>query len=63
MKSKFIIQIKETKKMERDSTSGMEKMAIGHHIRDRGHVIERSRNRRTGNQDENQEFINLDEGI
>lgn len=42
--------------MERDSESGLEKMAIGHHINERGHVIERSRNRRTGDQDESQEF-------
>ena len=47
--------------MERDSESGMEKMAVGHHINDRGHVIQRSRNRRTGDQDENQEFINIDD--
>lgn len=53
--------IKETKKMERDSETGLEKMAVGHHINERGHVIERSRNRRTGDQDENQEFINLDD--
>jgi len=47
--------------MERDSETGLEKMAIGHHINERGHVIEKSRNRRTGDQDENQEFINLDD--
>ncbi|VDH90464.1 myeloid leukemia factor 1 [Mytilus galloprovincialis] len=53
--------IKETKKMEKDSASGLEKMAIGHHIQDRGHVIERSRNRRTGDENENQEFHHLDD--
>lgn len=50
------------KKAERDSESGMHKMAVGHHIHDRGHVIERSQNVRTGDQSENQDFINLDEG-
>ncbi|XP_052083062.1 myeloid leukemia factor 1-like [Mytilus californianus] len=53
--------IKETKKMEKDSASGLEKMAIGHHIQDRGHVIERSRNRRTGDENENQEFHHIDD--
>lgn len=54
--------VRETRKMVRDSTSGLEKVAVGHHIGERGHVIERQRNRRTGDQEENQEFINLDEG-
>ena len=46
----------------RDSESGIEKMAIAHHIGERGHMIERSRNRRTGDSAENQEYINLEEG-
>lgn len=54
--------VRETRKMVRDSESGLEKMAVGHHIGERGHVIERQRNRRTGNREENQEYINLDEG-
>uniref|UniRef100_A0A0B7ATA3 Myeloid leukemia factor 1 n=1 Tax=Arion vulgaris TaxID=1028688 RepID=A0A0B7ATA3_9EUPU len=53
--------VKETRKTVRDSLSGVEKVAVGHHINDRGHVIERSRNNRTGEQNENQDFINLDE--
>ncbi|XP_041377529.1 myeloid leukemia factor 2-like isoform X2 [Gigantopelta aegis] len=53
--------VKEVRKTVRDSESGLEKMAIGHHIGDRGHMIERSRNRRTGESEENQEFINLEE--
>lgn len=55
------MQIQETRHSERDSASGLERIAIGHHINDRGHVIERSRNNRTGDEDENQEFINIDE--
>lgn len=45
----------------RDSESGLERLAIGHHIGERGHVMERSRNRRTGDREERQDFINLDE--
>lgn len=45
----------------RDSESGLERLAIGHHIWDRGHVMERSRNRRTGDREERQDYINLEE--
>ncbi|POI28037.1 hypothetical protein CIB84_008213, partial [Bambusicola thoracicus] len=53
--------VKETRKALKDSESGVEKMAIGHHIRDRAHVIKKSKNRKTGDEEMNQEFINLDE--
>uniref|UniRef100_A0A6J0TIQ7 Myeloid leukemia factor 1 isoform X11 n=1 Tax=Pogona vitticeps TaxID=103695 RepID=A0A6J0TIQ7_9SAUR len=53
--------IKETRKALKDSESGLEKMAVGHHIQDRAHVIEKSKNNRTGNEELNQEFVNLDE--
>lgn len=36
-------------------------MAIGHHIGERAHVIEREQNVRSGAQEERQEFINLDD--
>ena len=55
-------QVRETRRAVRDSSRGVEKMAIGHHIRDRAHVIERKRDTRTGEQEENQELINLDDG-
>lgn len=45
----------------RDSDSGLEKMAIGHHIHDRAHVIKKSKNRKTGDEEVNQEFINMNE--
>ncbi|KFO87847.1 Myeloid leukemia factor 1, partial [Buceros rhinoceros silvestris] len=54
--------VKETRKALKDSESGLEKMAIGHHIHDRAHVIKKSRNNKTGDEELNQEFINLDEG-
>ncbi|NXP45054.1 MLF1 factor, partial [Heliornis fulica] len=53
--------VKETRRALKDSESGLEKMAIGHHIRDRAHVIKKSKNRKTGDEEMNQEFINLDE--
>lgn len=48
------------RKTVRDSRNGLEKMSIGHHIGDRGHVIEKQRSR-DGKILENQEFHNLDE--
>ncbi|KQK80502.1 hypothetical protein AAES_94802 [Amazona aestiva] len=53
--------VKETRKALKDSESGLEKMAIGHHINDRAHVIRKSKNSKTGDEEMNQEFINLDE--
>ncbi|XP_026521388.1 myeloid leukemia factor 1 isoform X6 [Notechis scutatus] len=54
--------IKEIRKACRDSESGLEKMAIGHHIHDRAHVVQKAKNNKTGDEELNQEFINLDEG-
>ncbi|KFU88178.1 Myeloid leukemia factor 1, partial [Chaetura pelagica] len=53
--------VKETRKALRDSESGLEKMAVGHHINDRAHVIKKSKNHKTGDEEMNQEFVNLDE--
>ncbi|KAL4616773.1 myeloid leukemia factor 2 [Arapaima gigas] len=53
--------IRETRQSMRDSETGVECLAIGHHIGDRGHVMERSHNRRTGDREERQDFINLEE--
>jgi len=53
--------IKETKKTVSDSRTGTRKMAIGHHIGERAHILERERNVQ-GDEEERQEFINLDEG-
>lgn len=43
------------------SRSGVKKMAIGHHIGERAHVIEREKNYHTGHEEERQDFINLEE--
>uniref|UniRef100_A0A182N3X3 Myeloid leukemia factor n=1 Tax=Anopheles dirus TaxID=7168 RepID=A0A182N3X3_9DIPT len=53
--------IKETRKTVQDSRTGTKKMAIGHHIGDRAHIIEREHNISTGMQEERQDFINLDD--
>ncbi|XP_071945751.1 myeloid leukemia factor 2-like [Antedon mediterranea] len=53
--------IKEIRKTVRDSAAGIEKMAVGHHINDRSHTIKKSRNTRSKDMEEEQEFINLDE--
>lgn len=53
--------VRETRKTVRDSGKGMEKMSIGHHIGDRSHVIEKARNSRTGDMEEKQDFVNIDE--
>uniref|UniRef100_A0A3P8WRV8 Myeloid leukemia factor 1 n=2 Tax=Cynoglossus semilaevis TaxID=244447 RepID=A0A3P8WRV8_CYNSE len=53
--------IKETRKALKDSESGVEKMSIGHHIQDRGHVVEKKLNKKTGEKEFVQDFQNLDE--
>ncbi|XP_064241134.1 myeloid leukemia factor 1 isoform X2 [Passer domesticus] len=53
--------VKETRKALKDSESGVEKIAVGHHLQDRAHVVRKSRNSRTGDEEMNQEFINMDE--
>nr|XP_046245072.1 myeloid leukemia factor 1 isoform X2 [Scatophagus argus] len=53
--------IKETRRAVKDSESGVEKMAIGHHIQDRGHVVEKKYNKKTGEKEFNQDFQNMDE--
>ncbi|XP_072317120.1 myeloid leukemia factor 2 isoform X2 [Eucyclogobius newberryi] len=53
--------IRETRQSMRDSNSGLEQLAIGHHIGERAHIMARSRNRRTGDREDRQDYINLDE--
>ena len=52
--------VKETRKMVRDSEKGIEKVAVGHHIGDRAHVIERQK-LRGGNIEEIVNLENLDD--
>ncbi|XP_064159400.1 myeloid leukemia factor 1 isoform X2 [Anguilla rostrata] len=53
--------VKETRRALKDSESGVQKMAIGHHIQDRGHIMEKKHNTRTGERELNQDFHNMDE--
>lgn len=53
--------IKETRQAVKDSESGLQKMRIGHHIQDRGHVVEKKYNNKTGEKEFNQDFQNMDE--
>jgi myeloid leukemia factor 1 len=53
--------LKETRRTVQDSTTGRKKMAIGHHIGDRAHVVEKEQNMHTGEREEREDFINLDE--
>jgi len=45
----------------RDSEAGLEKMAIGRHLNDRGHVITRQKDTHTGDMEENRDYLNFDE--
>lgn len=53
--------VKETRRSVQDSRTGLQEMAIGHHLNERGHVVEKKKNRYTGDEEENHEFINLDD--
>ncbi|KAL4714894.1 hypothetical protein ACJJTC_012566 [Scirpophaga incertulas] len=53
--------LKETRKTLQDTRTGTKKMSIGHHIGDRAHVIEREQNVYSGDAEERQEFINIEE--
>lgn len=52
--------ITETQKSVQDSRTGTKKMAIGHYIGDRAHIIEREQSG-SGDHEERQEFLNIDE--
>lgn len=53
--------VRETRRTMNDSRTGTRKMAIGHHIGERSHIIEREHQQTAGSSEERQEFINLDE--
>lgn len=54
--------VRETKKTVCDSRTGVKKMAIGRHIGDRAYIKEKEGNVYSGEVEENEEYINLDEG-
>uniref|UniRef100_A0A1E1X3J7 Putative myelodysplasia-myeloid leukemia factor 1-interacting protein n=1 Tax=Amblyomma aureolatum TaxID=187763 RepID=A0A1E1X3J7_9ACAR len=53
--------VKEPRRSLQDSQSGLQELTIGHHLDDRAHIVGRKRNRRTGEEDESVEYVNLDE--
>jgi len=53
--------VRETRKAVRDTERDLEKMAIGRHIHDRGHEMEKHKNTRSGHVEERQNFHNIDE--
>lgn len=46
----------------RDTAKGEQKLAIGHHLGERSHIIQRAHDLNSGQHDEEQEFVNIDEG-
>lgn len=53
--------LKEIKSAVRDSRTGHQELAIGHHLREKGHIKKKSRNVYTNEQEEADDFINIDE--
>lgn len=53
--------VRETRRTVQDSQSGKKKMAIGHHIGEQAHIVEKEQNVHTGEREEREDFINLDE--
>lgn len=53
--------VREERKTVRDSRTGEQSMSIGRHIHERGHVIEKKKNNYTGDEEENNEYINIEE--
>ncbi|XP_065219840.1 myeloid leukemia factor isoform X2 [Planococcus citri] len=53
--------VRETKKSVCDSRSGVKKLSIGHHIGERAHIKEKEQNVYSGQLEENEEYVNLDE--
>ena len=55
----FRLQVRET---IRDSATGEESMKIGHHVNERGHVVEKKR-RGGGTIEERNQYIGINEGM
>uniref|UniRef100_A0A1B6F2E8 Myeloid leukemia factor n=1 Tax=Cuerna arida TaxID=1464854 RepID=A0A1B6F2E8_9HEMI len=53
--------IRETKQSEINPVTGTKKMSIGHHIGNKSHILEKEENLNTGDQEENEELVNIDE--
>uniref|UniRef100_T1J0V6 Myeloid leukemia factor n=1 Tax=Strigamia maritima TaxID=126957 RepID=T1J0V6_STRMM len=53
--------VKETRRSVCDSEAGVKKMAIGHHLGEKAHIIEKTKYTTTGEEEENEEFVNLND--
>lgn len=53
--------IKETKSAVRDSRSGHQELAIGHHIHDKSHIKKKAKNAYSGEEEQTEDFVNLEE--
>lgn len=53
--------VKETKSSLRDSRTGQQELAIGHHLHDKSHVKKKSKNAISGEEEQTEDFVNIDE--
>lgn len=53
--------LKETKSAVRDSRTGHQELAIGHHLHDKAHIKKKSKNVYTGEEEEGEDLVNLEE--
>lgn len=53
--------LKETKSSLRDSRTGQQELEIGHHLRDKAHIKKKSKNIYTGEEEQAEDLVNLDE--
>lgn len=53
--------LRETKAAVRDSRTGHQELAIGHHLRDKARIKKRSKNAYTGEEEHVEDLVNLDE--
>lgn len=56
-----ILKVREERKAVRDSRRHLEKMAVGRHIGDRGHVMQKSRNMKTNEMEQHQDLFGINE--
>lgn len=53
--------LKETKDAVRDSRTGHQELAIGHHLKDKAHIKKKTKNAYTGEEEQVEDLVNLDE--
>lgn len=53
--------VKETKSAVRDSRTGHQELAIGHHLNEKGHIKKKSKNVYSGEEEQGETFVGIDE--